>query len=126
MTQIIDRRTSELINQKIKKSNQNLKFTTRKNPDILKTISNSKQRPQILIGFSAETENIIENAKSKLISKNLDLVIANDVSENKVFGKDTNKVYVLSTDSCDEWCEQSKILVASNLVDKINQMLCKT
>jgi len=114
------------VNQKIKKSNQNLKFTTRKNPDILKTISNSKQRPQILIGFSAETENIIENAKSKLISKNLDLVIANDVSENKVFGKDTNKVYVLSADSCDEWCEQSKILVASNLVDKINQMLCKT
>ena len=112
--------------KKIKKSNQNLKFTIRKNPDILKTISNSKQRPQILIGFSAETENIIENAKSKLISKNLDLIIANDVSENKVFGKDTNKVYVLSADSCDEWCEQSKILVASNLVDKINQMLCKT
>ena len=63
----------------------------------MKTISKSKQRPKILIGFSAETENIIENAKSKLISKNLDLIIANDVSENKVFGKDTNKVYVLST-----------------------------
>ena len=114
------------VNQKIKKSNQDLKFTTIKNPDILKTISNSKQRPKIIIGFSAETENIIENAKSKLISKNLDLIIANDVSENKVFGKDTNKVYVLSADSCDEWCEQSKILVASNLADKINQMLSNT
>ena len=114
------------VNQKIKKSNQDLKFTTIKNPDILKTISNSKQRPKIIIGFSAETENIIENAKSKLISKNLDLIIANDVSQNKVFGKDTNKVYVLSADSCDEWCEQSKILVASNLADKINQMLSNT
>mgnify|MGYP001360239428 FL=1 len=114
------------VNQKIKKSNQDLKFTTIKNPDILKTISNSKQRPKIIIGFSAETENIIENAKSKLISKNLDLIIANDVSENKVFGKDTNKVYVLSADSCDEWCEKSKILVASNLADKINQMLSNT
>ena len=114
------------VNQKIKKSNQDLKFTTIKNPDILKTISNSKQRPKIIIGFSAETENIIENAKSKLISKNLDLIIANDVSENKVFGKDTNKVYVISADSCDEWCEKSKILVASNLADKINQMLSNT
>ena len=114
------------VNQKIKKSNQDLKFTTIKNPDILKTISDSKQRPKIIIGFSAETENIIENAKSKLISKNLDLIIANDVSENKVFGKDTNKVYVLSAESCDEWCEQSKILVASNLVDRINQMLFNT
>ena len=114
------------VNQKIKKSNQDLKFTTIKNPDILKMISDSKQRPKIIIGFSAETENIIENAKSKLISKNLDLIIANDVSENKVFGKDTNKVYVLSADSCDEWCEKSKILVASNLADKINQMLSNT
>ena len=114
------------VNQKIKKSNRDLKFTTIKNPDILKTISDSKQRPKIIIGFSAETENIIENAKSKLISKNLDLIIANDVSENKVFGKDTNKVYVLSADSCDEWCEKSKILVASNLADKINQMLSNT
>ena len=114
------------VNQKIKKSNQDLKFTTIKNPDILKTISDSKQRPKIIIGFSAETENIIENAKSKLISKNLDLIIANDVSENKVFGKDTNKVYVISADSCDEWCEKSKILVASNLADKINQMLSNT
>jgi phosphopantothenoylcysteine decarboxylase/phosphopantothenate--cysteine ligase len=114
------------VNQKIKKSNQDLKFTTIKNPDILKIISDSKQRPKIIIGFSAETENIIENAKSKLISKNLDLIIANDVSENKVFGKDTNKVYVLSADSCDEWCEKSKILVASNLADKINQMLSNT
>jgi len=114
------------VNQKIKKSNQNLKFTTHKNPDILKTISKSKQRPKILVGFSAETENIIENAKSKLISKNLDLIIANDVSENKVFGKDTNKVYVLSAKSCDEWCEQSKTLVASKLVDRINQMLFNT
>ena len=114
------------VNQKIKKSNQDLKFTTIKNPDILKTISDSKRRPKIIIGFSAETENIIENAKSKLISKNLDLIIANDVSENKVFGKDTNKVYVISADSCDEWCEKSKILVASNLADKINQMLSNT
>ena len=108
---------------KIKKSNHNLRFTTLKNPDILETISKSKLRPKLIVGFSAETENIIENAKSKLISKKLDLILANDVSENKVFGKDTNKVYVLTNNNCEEWSEQSKISVASNLANKINEML---
>ena len=107
---------------KIKKSNHNLRFTTLKNPDILETISKSKLRPKLVVGFSAETENIIENAKSKLISKKLDLILANDVSENKVFGKDTNKVYVLTNNNCEEWSEQSKKSVASNLANKINEM----
>jgi len=107
---------------KIKKSNHNLRFTTLKNPDILETISKSKLRPKLIIGFSAETENIIENAKSKLISKKLDLILANDVSQNKVFGKDTNKVYVLTNNNCEEWSEQSKKSVASNLANKINEM----
>ena len=107
---------------KIKKSNHNLRFTTLKNPDILETISKSKLRPKLIIGFSAETENIIENAKSKLISKKLDLILANDVSQNKVFGKDTNKVYVLTNNNCEEWSVQSKKSVASNLANKINEM----
>ena len=107
---------------KIKKSNHNLRFTTLKNPDILETISKSKLRPKLIVGFSAETENIIENAKSKLISKKLDLILANDVSQNKVFGKDTNKVYVLTNNNCEEWNEQSKKSVASNLANKINEM----
>jgi phosphopantothenoylcysteine decarboxylase/phosphopantothenate--cysteine ligase len=107
---------------KIKKSNHNLRFTTLKNPDILETISKSKLRPKLIVGFSAETENIIENAKSKLISKKLDLILANDVSQNKVFGKDTNKVYVLTNNDCEEWSEQSKKSVASNLANKINEI----
>ena len=107
---------------KIKKSNHNLRFTTLKNPDILETISKSKLRPKLIVGFSAETENIIENAKSKLISKKLDLILANDVSQNKVFGKDTNKVYVLTNNNCEEWSEQSKKSVASNLANKINEI----
>ena len=107
---------------KIKKSNHNLRFKTQKNLDILETISKSKLRPKLIVGFSAETENIIENAKSKLISKKLDLILDNDVSQNKVFGKDTNKVYVLTNNNCEEWNEQSKKSVASNLANKINEM----
>ena len=111
------------IANKIKKTNHNLKFITIKNPDILENISKSNNRPKIVIGFSAETENVIENAKSKLLSKKLDLILANDVSDNKVFGKNINKVYLISKDTCEEWSEQSKISVASNLANRIHEML---
>ena len=107
---------------KIKKTNEELLFKTLKNPDILATIAKSKLRPNLVIGFSAETNNIIKNAKSKLISKEIDLIIANDVSKNKVFGEDSNKVFLIDKNNCEEWCEQSKNSVASNLADKINKI----
>ncbi len=50
------------------------------------------------MGFAAETQNLIENAKAKLINKNLDLIVANDVSNNKVFNQDTNQVIVIKKD----------------------------
>ena len=108
---------------KIKKTNKELLFKTLKNPDILATIAKSKLRPNLVIGFSAETNNIVKNAKSKLISKEIDLIIANDVSKNKVFGEDSNKVFLIDKNNCEEWCEQSKNSVAFNLADKINKIL---
>ena len=107
---------------KIKKTNEELLFKTLKNPDILATISKSKSRPNLVIGFSAETNNIIQNAKSKLISKEIDLIVANDVSENKVFGKDFNKVFLVDENNCEEWAEQSKKSIAFNLANKINKI----
>ena len=59
-----------------------------KNPDILKTLSSKKAENQIVIGFCAETENLLENAKLKLRNKRCDMIVANDVSEGKVFGKE--------------------------------------
>jgi len=58
-----------------------------------------------------------------VISKKIDLVIANDVSENKVFGKNTNKVFLIDKNSCEEWPEQDKNLIAFKLADKINSIL---
>ncbi len=107
---------------KIKKTNQELLFKTKKNPDILATVAKSNLRPSIVIGFSAETNNVIKNAKSKLVSKEIDLIIANDVGENKVFGEDFNKVFLVDKNGCEEWPEQSKKLVASNLADKLNKI----
>ena len=77
----------------------------------------------LIIGFSAETENIVKNAQEKLIAKNIDLIIANDVGDNKVFGKDINKVYVIDKNNCEEWAEQSKKSIAFKIADKINKIL---
>ena len=116
--------SKEKINNKnkIKKTNQKLLFKTIKNPDILATIARSNLRPSIIVGFSAETNNVVKNAKSKLISKEIDLIVANDVSENKVFGKDFNKVFLVDENNCEEWAEQSKKSIAFNLANKINKI----
>ena len=116
--------SKEKINNKnkIKKTNKKLLFKTIKNPDILATIAKSNLRPRIVVGFSAETNNVVKNAKSKLISKEIDLIVANDVSENKVFGKDFNKVFLVDENNCEEWAEQSKKSIAFNLANKINKI----
>ena len=111
------------LNNKIKKTNKNLFFETIKNPDILETIAKSNLRPKIVIGFSAETENIKKNAHSKLISKNVDLMIANDVSNNKVFGEDYNEVCFIYKDNYEQLEKQSKKSVAYHLANKINDLL---
>ncbi|MDA7545348.1 bifunctional phosphopantothenoylcysteine decarboxylase/phosphopantothenate--cysteine ligase CoaBC [Alphaproteobacteria bacterium] len=113
-------------NTKIKKTDEPLTFKTIKNPDIISEIANSKPKPKLIIGFSAETENVVENARDKLKTKNIDLIIANDVSNNKVFGKDSNKVYVIDKKECEEWPEQNKKSVAFKIADRICDILsCK-
>ena len=111
------------LKNKIKKTKKPLMFKAVENPDIISTIAQSKKRPKLVIGFAAETENIITYAKEKLISKKIDLVIANDVSDNKVFGKNTNKVFLIDKNSCEEWAEQDKNTIAYKLADKINDIL---
>ena len=110
-------------NNKIKKTKEKLLFEAIKNPDILETIAKSKLRPKIVIGFSAETSNIKNNSYSKLISKNVDLIIANDVSNNKVFGEDFNKVFLIYKNNYEQWEKQSKKSVAYHLANRINDLL---
>ena len=92
----------------------------RENPDILKTMANHQKRPALVVGFAAETENLLENAKSKLKSKNCDWIIANNVSEN-LFGSDENQVYLVTSTSTDEWKKQGKRAVAQKLAAKIGE-----
>jgi phosphopantothenoylcysteine decarboxylase/phosphopantothenate--cysteine ligase len=69
------------------------------NPDILFELSNSKaKRPELVVGFAAETENLLENAFSKLKRKNCDWIVANNVAENDVFNSDINSVKIISSE----------------------------
>ena len=114
------------VNNKIKKteqSNKNLLFEAIENPDILSSVAKNQLRPKLVIGFAAETENVVNFAKDKLILKKLDLIIANDVSKDKVFGDDNNKVFLIDQNNCEEWDKQTKKTVAFKLADKINSLL---
>ncbi len=87
---VSDYRVKNVAAQKIKKSNETLTLELVKNPDILKELGQRKNH-QLLVGFAAETENVIEYARGKIAEKNLDFIVANDVSqEGAGFGVDTN------------------------------------
>ncbi|MGQ0527312.1 MAG: bifunctional phosphopantothenoylcysteine decarboxylase/phosphopantothenate--cysteine ligase CoaBC [Alphaproteobacteria bacterium] len=88
------------------------------NPDILATLSAHKNRPRLVIGFAAETENLLENAKEKLVQKKCDWFLANDVSEN-AFGADENHVYLVKASGTEDWKKQSKTLIAQKLAETI-------
>lgn len=109
--------------QKIKKdavnTPPNLEFE--ENPDILATISQLNQnRPELVIGFAAETENVLQNAKDKQAHKKCDWIVANDVSPDKgVFGEDENTVHLISTNTQEDWPTMKKGDVAQKLVERI-------
>ena len=88
-------------------------------PDILKEIS-LKKSAQIVVGFAAETENVLENARQKLVSKNLDAIVVNDVSREGVgFDSDRNAVTIISRDEVVEVPETTKWEVAQRVLDQI-------
>ena len=78
---ISDYRVENIATQKIKKTEETLTLQLTKNDDIISAVAEHKTRPYV-VGFAAETENLIENAKQKLRTKNLDMIVANDVSES--------------------------------------------
>ena len=94
---VADFKVKNLSENKIKKgSEDNITLELVKNPDILKEISEIKRPEQTVIGFCAESENLIENAKAKIETKNLDFIIANDISDKEIgFNSDYNAVTVI-------------------------------
>ena len=95
------------------------------NPDILSHLSNhGNLRPQLVVGFAAETDNVIENAISKRERKGCDWVVANDVSpEAGTFSSDNNKVHLITEDGVENWPQCSKAAVAERLANHIAKSL---
>jgi len=91
------------------------------NPDILKTVSRlgPDRRPQLVIGFAAETEDVLRHAADKLRAKGCDWILANDVSIPGVMGGTHNHVHLLNAEGTESWPEMSKKQVAERLADKL-------
>ncbi len=118
---VADFRPAQLASQKIKKgSTDTMSIELVKNPDIIQTLANHAQRPTLVVGFAAETSNVLEYARDKLSRKNLDLIIANDVSQAGIgFNSDENAVTVIDKEQSLALSQQSKTQLARALIAHI-------
>ncbi len=122
---VADFRPMTCCEQKVKKgSSETMVVELQRNPDILAELG-AQKGSRVLIGFAAETEELLKNAREKLTKKNLDLIVANDVTmEGAGFDGDTNIVRFLSADGAvEELPEMSKALVAETLLDRVSALL---
>jgi phosphopantothenoylcysteine decarboxylase / phosphopantothenate---cysteine ligase len=115
---VCDYRPKSTAGQKMKRKGP-MTLELEPTPDILKDIS-LKKGTQILVGFAAETENVLENARQKLVSKNLDAIVVNDVSREGVgFDTDRNAVTIITRDDVVEVPETTKWEVAQRVLDQV-------
>ncbi len=125
---VADWRTERPSDRKIKKQQgQTPVLKLVENPDILATIAHRKfARPRLVIGFAAETNDVIANAQAKLAKKGCDWIVANDVSpETGIMGGDSNTIHLISAHGVEDWPPQSKGDVARMLVERIAEELDK-
>jgi phosphopantothenoylcysteine decarboxylase/phosphopantothenate--cysteine ligase len=128
---VADFRPDQVAAQKIKKEskkNDLLTLELARNPDILLEVARQRQstgRPAVVVGFAAETENLLQNAQSKLERKGLTLVVANDVSAPDAgFAVDTNRVTLLGADGVSEELPlMRKSEVAERVIERVVQAL---
>jgi len=103
-------------------------LTLVENPDILATLSAvGNARPRLVIGFAAETDDVIANATQKRAKKGCDWIVANDVKpETGTFGGDANTVHLITEDGVEDWPTQSKAAVAERLAERVVETLTGT
>jgi phosphopantothenoylcysteine decarboxylase/phosphopantothenate--cysteine ligase len=128
---VADWRVHEPAHQKLKKNKTGKKgappvIELEENPDILATLSAGNERPKLVIGFAAETEQLIENARAKLAAKGCDWIVANDVSAaSGVLGGSDNTVHLVTRDGVESWPRMTKDAVAEQLATRIRDHLVK-
>ena len=108
--------------EKIKKQDGGFNLELKKTTDILKFLGENRKEGQFLCGFSMETENMIENSQAKLVKKNVDMIVANNLkTEGAGFGTDTNCVTLITKDEVTELAKMSKDEVAGELLKVIQE-----
>jgi len=119
---VADYRPKSPAKEKVKKSDAEKSIELVPTKDIMAEVGRKKDK-RVLVGFAAETENLIENAKTKLASKNLDLIVANDVSKRGVgFGADDNEVTIIAgSGEAQELPRLSKQEIANRILDFVKQ-----
>ena len=123
---VADWRPNALANSKIKKTEDGVAPTVAltQNPDILATLSHSAKRPALVIGFAAETENVIAHAQAKRQRKGCDWIVANDVSPGTgIMGGDSNRVHLITAGAVEDWPLLDKREVGRRLAARIAETL---
>jgi len=122
---IADYRPEAVSARKMKKQGDaGLSLHLVQNPDIISTVSAQADRPILVVGFAAETDNVLSNARLKLASKGLDVVIANDVSQGDIgFNSDQNAATWMSGELEHTLAQTTKLEMARQIIDKLAQML---
>jgi phosphopantothenoylcysteine decarboxylase/phosphopantothenate--cysteine ligase len=117
---VSDYKVKNVAPQKIKKSaSKNLTLELIENIDILDFVGHAKNRPTLVIGFAAESENLLKNAQEKLQKKNCDLIIANDIENGAIFGASASKAYLVEKNSTQELGKITKNELAKIIAQKI-------
>ena len=117
---VADWRAADPAGQKIKKDGSGAvpPLALTENPDILAGVAKSAERPTLLIGFAAETNDVIAHAQAKLARKGCDWIVANDVAADPM-GGESNRVHIVSKNGIDSWDRLPKAAVARKLMEKI-------
>ncbi|MCQ4035720.1 bifunctional phosphopantothenoylcysteine decarboxylase/phosphopantothenate--cysteine ligase CoaBC [Kaistella montana] len=122
---VADYAPKEIAKEKIKKNDDSLTIELVKNPDILRTMGEKKNK-QFLVGFALETQNEEENAKGKLQKKNLDMIVLNSLrDEGAGFKNDTNKIKIFTKTEMKEFALKSKNEVATDILNYIEEQILK-
>lgn len=124
---VADYTAEEISTEKIKKSADELTLTLSRTQDILKSVGQNKRDNQVICGFSMETNHLIENSKKKLLSKNCDMIVANNLKDAGAgFGVDTNKITMITEDETKSFDVMSKQQVAFEILSKTFELYkCK-
>ena len=121
---VADMRPKGPADHKLKKGAADAELGTielEENPDVLATVAAKKTAGQVVVGFAAETENVVENAKKKLASKHADIIVGNEVGEGRAFGTDDNEVWLVAADEIEGLPRMSKERLADAILNRASE-----